>query len=185
MEKLDLMRQIAERVNYNPETGVLTWKPRDVDLNGWNNKFSGKECGSLNGHGYRVLHVKLTNGRRVDTYAHRLAWLISYGTLPLEEIDHINQNRADNKLTNLRAISRSLNQRNKTISRNNKSGVIGVFWSSQHGKWQTQVRANGRHNYLGRFDDLAEAEKVVKQFRALHGFTENHGSVINAVPRTA
>jgi hypothetical protein len=173
-EKLLLMQRAAEMVDYNSETGAITWRRRDVYVRGWSNKLAGKECGVIN-TGYRVIAFRFGPSRRFMVMAHRLAWFISFGVMPSGEIDHINRDRADNRIANLRDVSSSMNKRNFARKGNNTSGVPGVNWDKHRGKWFARARVDGRAYNLGRFDELTDADKAVRKFRSEHGFTETHG----------
>jgi hypothetical protein len=169
---------ISDRVTYNPDIGKFYWKPRlgdDVYNKRWNGRFSGKECGSINPRGYRVIGFCFNDKIR-HVPAHRLAWYMTHGVLPSAEIDHINQKRDDNRIENLRDVSSSINKRNRPKYTNNKSGVTGVKWVSRGKKWRAEVKFDKNYHHLGYFKDINEAETVVKEFRAQHGFTEQHGA---------
>lgn len=183
-DKIRLMQHASDLVNYNPDTGVMTWRPKDVDANGWNEKFVGRECGIIASHGYRVLHVHFEHGRGSKILAHRLAWFICFGELPAGDVDHINQNRSDNRIQNLRDVTRSINCRNSLRSTRNTSGVTGVTWHKLRSKWRARAGIYGRRYSLGLFSELADAEAAVKKFRAENDFTENHGRLPSATART-
>lgn len=179
-ELLELAAKAAGMVSYNPETGSMVWlhKPDcSKDSSRWNSRYAGKECGTLDDKGYRRILFRFDKGQAFKIRAHRLAWFIAHGVMPSHEIDHINQNKADNRLSNLRDVPRTLNQRNGTRKSNNTSGVPGVTWHKQSLKWCAQANVLGVHYHVGSFNDLSEAESAVKEFRANHGFTENHGRV--------
>lgn len=173
-ERSSLIQRVAEMIDYDPHTGKLTWKRRDVYVRGWSNKRAGEECGKLR-NGYRVIEVRFGDGVRLRVMAHRLAWFIHCGRLPNGEIDHVNRDRSDNRACNLREVSSSMNKRNKSRMSNNKSGVTGVCWDKCRKKWAAQVRMEGRNHHLGRFDNLIDADLAVRRFRANNGFSESHG----------
>lgn len=153
-------------LSYDRETGIFTW----VESPGGNIK-SGQIAGWSDAKGY----VRITfNGKHY--FAHRLAWLIeSGGELP-SEIDHVNTNRSDNRFVNLRAATRSGNQRNKGMRKDNKSGVKGVCWDKHRNLWMAHCQVNGKKEFIGRFAELNDAERAVKSFRGLHhGDFCNHG----------
>jgi len=125
-------------------------------------------------NGYLVISF-LIDGKKVRVYAHRLAWFLSHHEVPSQDIDHINQDKSDNRLVNLRSVRKSLNSRNVPLSRTNTSGVVGVCWSKKSSKWQAQCTLDRRNYHLGLFDDIHEAAKASADFRMKHGFTENHG----------
>ena len=148
-------------LSYNSKTGTLRWKNRPS-----NRVKIGDIAGCLNGFGYRRL--KICGERFV---AHRLAWLIMTGEWPDHEIDHINQDKDDNRWVNLRAATHSENNINTPlIMANNTSGYRGVSWHSQRSKWLAQIAKNGRHYHLGLFEtkeDAYEAYKAAATY--LHG----------------
>ncbi len=174
MTEQELFGEVAKLVDYDPETGVMTWRWRDEGPEWWNARYAGKACGK-NVKGHIRLAFRLANGKRHSTSVHRLAWYIVYGHPPKNEIDHLNRNRADNRINNLRCVTRSVNLRNASMKRNNTSGVTGVYLLKGKGKWLAKGWANGKSAYLGLFDDIAEAEAAVKAFRAEHGFADTHG----------
>lgn len=177
-ELLELAAKAAGMVDYNPDTGSMRWKMKNKeqkDAARWNSRYAGKECGTFDDKGYRRVLFRFEKGRTFKIRVHRLAWLIVHGVLPTGEIDHINQNKADNRIANLRDVPKELNQRNGTRKSNNTSGVTGVTWHKQSKKWCAQVNVLGVHYHIGSFDNIEDADLAVRAFRAKHGFTENHG----------
>lgn len=176
-DKYKSYKALAALVTYDPETGVFTWKRRE-ELTRFdrmfNKQFAGRECGRIGKIGYRLIGFR-HEGKHHTLLAHRLTWLIVYGKIPNGEIDHINRNRADNRISNLRDVHRPINQRNASRRVDNTSGVTGVAWDKNSGKWLAQASIDGRPRYIGRFTCIREAESAVKAFRAKHGFTESHG----------
>ncbi|MGJ4857061.1 HNH endonuclease signature motif containing protein [Labrys sp. La1] len=81
--------------------------------------------------------------------AHRLAWLYMHGEWPAEEVDHINGDKFDNRIANLRACSKSQNQANCGTGRNNTSGFKGVSWHKGRGMWVARIQVEGRPRSLG------------------------------------
>lgn len=100
---------------------------------------------------------------------HRIAFALCNGYLPME-IDHIDLDRANNKISNLRAASTSQNECNKGLQKNNKSGVKGVNWDKGSRMWKARITIAGKTKYVGRFHNLKEAELAVTAARkVLHG----------------
>ena len=169
-------------LRYNPETGVLFWKARTPDMFSseqqppehacavWNSKFAHKEALTSFSSGYKRGMIL---GRHY--LAHRTAWAIYYGEWPHKTIDHINGNRSDNRIKNLRVVSNSINMRNTKRRSNNTSGVCGVSFREATNKWQAYIFAKGRQKHLGFFDDLNEAISARKAAEVEHDYHPNHG----------
>jgi len=167
-------------VECNIETGIVIWKKREPTevsnyWKNWNTKYAGKECGRVNQEGYRSACITY-KAKQMYVSMHRLIWFAAYGCLPTNYIDHINQNRADNRLVNLRDVTSAENNKNRKITSNNSSGVVGVHFNKGKGKWRAVVTVNHKVHYLGYYKEIDEAEKVVKEFREKNGFTELHGT---------
>ena len=151
---------IKECLDYNPETGTFFWRVRPLshfkDLRRqriFNRVYSGKPCGHLSEEGYLV--VRLAG---MLYKAHRLAWLYVYGKLPNQWIDHINRNRSDNRIVNLRLASAELNAQNASVRSDNTSGVQGVSWHKATNKWVVQISKQGKPTYVGVFATIEEAK---------------------------
>jgi hypothetical protein len=154
-------------LSYDAESGSLTWKERPPSLfsNGgktaehnsraWNAKYAGKPAFSVpNGNGYLCGRISKRN-----FLAHRVVWAMHHGEWPHGELDHINGDRKDNRIDNLRKASRIGNARNVGIGSRNTSGYKGVSWNRDRGMWTAHVRVDGKSKYLGLFEDpeLAKA----------------------------
>ena len=134
-------------LHYEPVSGIFTWKVRTS-----NRVKVGDIAGSVDGHGYLLIMV----GSRLHK-AHRLAWFYVYGTWPEDQIDHINRNRSDNRIANLRDVSRKQNMQNASKPSNNTSGHPGVYWHKQRSKWQARIKHNQKLIHLGCFATIEEA----------------------------
>lgn len=119
----------------------------------------GDVVGTINKRGY--VQVKFLCKR---FYAHRLIYFMFNGYFP-QEVDHIDGNKTNNKIENLRAVTKSQNQHNARINVNNTSGVKGISWDKRCGKWKAQIAVNKKNYHLGRFDDFDLAKKTINQFR--------------------
>lgn len=115
----------------------------------------GDVAGSMDNEGYWRLCV---NGQRYG--AHRLAWLYMTGTLPKEEIDHIDTNPLNNSWGNLRKATRRQNVANTSMRSDNWSGFKGVSWSKKHRRWVAQANIGGKRKWLGYFLDARSAHKA-------------------------
>jgi len=130
----------------------------------------GEVSGTVSDKGYRKIAV-LGNIYR----SHRLIYLMHHGDLP-SAIDHIDGNKLNNRIENLRKCTQSQNCYNSKMRKDNSAGVKGVYWSRGHKKYATHITAKGKRMYLGYFDDKEVAAQVVRIKRLeLHGEFANHG----------
>lgn len=147
---------LRSRLDYDPATGVFTWRPRDVEIPqhaGWNMKWAGRRAGVVRGGKYRS--ICLDNSRY---YEHHLAWLYVTGQWPEGELDHRNRRGTENAFANLRPADRSQNCANTRVSSRNSSGAKGVSPCARDGRWQVQIKVRGVRHFLGRFDTVAEGK---------------------------
>ena len=149
--------RLREALDYNPGTGVFT---RKATANINPKAQAGSVAGSIATNGYRMI--------RVDTKrycAHRLAWLYVFGVWPRAEIDHVNNQRDDNRLSNLREATRRENAANARLAVNNSSGVKGVSFDRWTGRWIAYAHVEGKMRNLGRFDNQADAARASYEAR--------------------
>lgn len=117
----------------------------------------GDLAGSKNGAGYWHIQFK-----KVKYKAHRLIYLYHYGYLP-KEIDHINGDKLDNRIENLRACTRFQNNRNRRANVNSTSKYKGVSWHSGHKRWSANISIEGKFKHLGYFPSEYEAARAYDQ----------------------
>jgi hypothetical protein len=136
-------------LNYDRDTGSFSWKERGGRATPWDARYAGTAAGTINHDGYIRIGIK-------GNYyvAHRLAWLIVHGLDPATELDHINGNRADNRIDNLRLSSRDIQQQN--CIRSNKTGLTGVYRTAG-GRFGAVIQVNYKAIYLGTFDLASDA----------------------------
>jgi hypothetical protein len=135
-------------LDYDLETGIFRWRVQPC-----NRIKAGVVAGTVNHDGY--IRIKI-NGTLF--MAHRLAWLHTHGTWPLQQIDHINGDKADNRIRNLRDVSRSVNMQNQVrAQKDNTSGLRGVSWHKDKKRWEACISVNGQNEYLGSFDTTEAA----------------------------
>lgn len=168
---------LKEAFTYCPETGRLTWLHRPLHhffderaQKICNTQFAGTPAlDRVSGHGYRTGTLM---GRKIS--AHRAILAMQIGRWPTE-VDHINGDRTDNRVSNLREVTRLENRRNQRRPKNNKSGRVGVAWSHQSGSWQAYIRVDRKMIHLGLHSDLADAIAARADAERRHGFHANHG----------
>lgn len=160
-KKIEISQEeLKEVLDYNPDTGVFRWKIYRAS-----NAKVGDVAGCIHKvNGYHEI------GYNYQVYkAHRLAWIYAYGSIPeYIQIDHIDGNRANNRISNLRPCSNAENQKNRKIGKDNTSGYKGVSWNTRLGKWVVNVGLNNKRIYLGGYVDKAEAITVHKTFCEEH-----------------
>ncbi len=163
-------------LKYEPKTGEFFWLPRDEIFfkttrshRGWNTRYSGKQAGSLR-EGYIWISV---NGSNYS--AHRLAWLFIYGVWPPHDIDHINGEKTDNRIENLRSVTKAENNKNTPIRKNNTTGVVGVYWKRLASAWDAELGVSGKLVNIGRYKRFEEAVSARKMAEIDNGYHANHG----------
>ena len=159
---------------YDSETGIFTRRVDVVCGKGAVRFKAGTAAGGLDSQGYWRIMI---NGK--DYSAHRLAWLHVFGVWPERQIDHINENKSDNRLENLRLATQSENSSNRGAQKNNTSGFKGVVWHKHKKKWMAQIRAGGKQKYLGLFSSAESAYAAYCESASdLHGDFANTGTVM-------
>lgn len=184
MKKHELTQEILkELINYEPHTGHFYWKfrgpewfdnPTGPGSASWNSRYAYKRCFTSNDKdGYKLGAIFTVNYR-----AHNVAWLYVHGTWPEGVLDHINGKPWDNRIENLRDVTKIENDQNKARAKNNKSGILGVdFWNSASPpkQWVARISLNGKRKFLGYFATKEEAAKARQLAEQEYGYHENHG----------
>lgn len=167
---------LRECLDYDPLTGDFIWRARPVHhfkdesyQARWNSRYAGGTTGIIGSNGY--LRITINNKKH---YSHRLAWMITKGEWP-QHVDHIDGCRTNNRLSNLRSVTRSENQRNQKLRSGTSSGHLGVIVDRRTGKFIAQIKVCDKRVYLGVFADLSEAIKAREEANGKYGFHANHG----------
>jgi len=172
------IEQLREFFHADFETGELTWKTRDRKYfatkracSTWNARYVGRCIQAVDSGKYLTTSIFDKTIR-----AHVIIWALKTGEWPTLTIDHINGVRSDNRVENLRCVSRSQNSKNQKISTYNKSGVVGVSFMQTTGKWRAYISYDGSgQKWIGSFATLGEARDARIEAQKMHGFHENHG----------
>ena len=138
--------RLHEVLDYDSESGIFTWK---VSRRGCR---IGSVAGCIDKHGYYVIKID-----KKKYQGHRLAWMYVNGYMPENDIDHINRNKTDNRIDNLREVSRQCNLRNTGNRNDNTSRVKGVYFNKTTNKWYAQITVNQKQIHLGYFEDFNDA----------------------------
>lgn len=146
-----LLWLLQQSCRYNPVTGELTWIKSRVQSPAWNGKYANKEAFThTDSQGYKdgkFMQVKLQ--------ASRVAWALHHGKWPDRDIDHEDGDRANNRIKNLRDVSETHNLLNAKMSKNNTSGVKGVYIRGKG--FVAMAHMNRKQHYIGTFDTIEEA----------------------------
>jgi len=161
MASLPCATKLRLLLDYDEDAGILRWKYR---VN--RGVYAGDVAGRIH-KGHRYMRVKI-KGR--EYAVHRLIWKIKTGNNPLKVLDHIDCNTSNNRWLNLREASPSLNNCNRGLQKNNRSGTKGVSWNSADGRWVAAISVESKKSYLGYFKEKDDAVAVVNAARLqLHG----------------
>jgi len=145
--------EMKKSMSYDPMTGEFTW------IEARRGMCDGSKAGHISKRGYVALVWNYTVYR-----AHRVAWAWVYGN-SLSQVDHINGNKSDNRISNLRLANRHENGRNRKINANNTSGFKGVYFRRglKVRSWQAMIPLNGKRISLGYFETPEKAGEAYKQ----------------------
>ena len=172
---IELLRTL---LRYDAETGDLFWLPRPVEMfpckcahHRWTKRFVGK----------KAFIAKMPNGYRFGRVfgkgflSHRVIWALVHGEWPKGHIDHIDGDRANNRISNLRDVPEHLNHRNNARKRGTKAPYNGVSQDKRTSKWVARIHYDGLSRHIGVFETLDEAITARKAAEAANGFHPNHG----------
>ena len=165
-------KRLKYLLSYDRHTGNLTW----INPNKYHKRLAGTTVKCINNRGYITIKIDGKN-----YLGHRLIWLYMTGRFPLNEVDHIDHCRSNNKWINLRSVTQLENQKNKSKPSNNTSGLTGLSWHKSFKQWEVGIKINQIRIYGGIFKDYFEACCKRKSMENEHGFHQNHG----AAPRVA
>lgn len=169
---------LIECFDYNRKTGILKWKCRPLShfknaagMNIVNSNYAGEVAGVVD----KGIYIRV-RAKNKKFYAHRVIWMMEYGEWPTE-IDHINGNGLDNRLENLRVVTRQQNCQNRRLRSDNMVGMAGVTWDIQRKKWKAYINIDKKFTVLGFWDNLFEACCRRKSAERIHDYHQNHGEV--------
>jgi len=175
MTEKKLISDLRRLIDADFEAGLLFWKERGasdiLDLrlrNTWNTRYAGKPalcCVSASGYCSGTFLGKAM-------LAHRAIFAMRFGYMP-HVIDHIDGNKTNNSIDNLRDVDRAQNSRNQKLHKNNTSGVVGV--RRRDGRWIAQIKHAGAYRFLGSFSDFEMAVTARREAQEALGFHKNHG----------
>ena len=158
MPKSDLTQdEVLALLMPDYEAGTLQWRSLQKASIG-----KGGQAGTLLQTGYRIVRINKRN-----YFAHRLIWLCKHGGWPAGDIDHINGIKSDNRLVNLRDVSRTRNKENiRKANANSASGLLGAHKFKD--RWSSHIGVNGKKFHLGYFDTAQEAHEAYLAYKRVH-----------------
>jgi len=178
-KNLPPIERLQQLLRYDRDAGVLYWRERAREdfsnprcAGGWNARNAGRTAlNNVNNHGYKVGCI---DGKVYS--AHRVCWAIAFNEDPGPAlIDHINGNKTDNRLKNLRAVNHEQSGKNKPRPQKNGSGVVGVAWREKSKRWEARIGHRGKLIHLGTFVSFGDAVAARKAAEQNLGFHSNHG----------
>lgn len=143
--------RLKELITYDSDTGFMIW------VKDYGNRKEGTRAGSISRKGYMSLRID-----KKLYFVHRLIWLFVHGTFPSEFIDHIDGNKSNNRLVNLRAVSRRENSQNLSQHRGGKKP--GCYYNRSRKKWEAQISINNKKIHLGMYLSEQEAHAAYVKF---------------------
>lgn len=158
------IERLKQVYGYNADTGVFT---RLISTgNRFNNKVG--NSGYIQAQGYWMISLDGTQYR-----AHRLAWFYVHGVWPENDIDHIDGDRLNNRLVNLREATRAENMQNiQKANSNNKTGLLGAYWCKRDKKFIAKIKSNGVNRVIGYFNTAELAHSAyIDAKRHIHPFS--------------
>lgn len=156
-QSLPTLSRVQDLLSYDQESGALTWR----DARG--RSPAGSNAGHMRKDGYLI--IGFDGGKYL---AHRIAWLLTHGEWPSQDIDHVNGVRSDNRAANLRDVDRKTNRENmRAAMPASSTGLLGV--SHRKSRYIARIKSEGQETHLGRFDSPEEAHKAyIQAKRVLH-----------------
>lgn len=158
--------RVKELFDYDPEVGDLI---RKVRTSSRRNK--GEVAGYHHPNGY--IYIKIDSGKYL---IHRVIFIHVTGSLPVNEVDHINGKKDDNRWCNLRDVTKAENLKNKKLHKNNTSGVCGVGYDKGQKAFRARISDGKRKDvHIGYFKNFDDAVKARRNAEESNGYHKNHG----------
>lgn len=165
-------------------TGDLTWKFRpthhfetEMAYKTINSRHFGKTAGTIGRNGYLSVGLRGLGKERKRLYFHRVVYAMYHGAWPTETIDHFDGDSLNNKISNLRPTTQSINSKNQKLRSTNLSGLHGVRWYSRYNKWHVEGTYNSVKYHLGYYYSFFDAICARKSWELNKEFTMRHGTI--------
>ena len=139
--------------------GQLYWKTPE--------KLKGHIAGVSRNDGYRLIQIKMGKNMCQRILAHRIIFMIHHGYMP-EVVDHIDRDKTNNRIENLRGCTHQQNLWNQSVRKNTKSGYKGVYWDKKRNFWNVYIAVDKKLKYFGSYKDVEQAKKIADSARKQH-----------------
>ena len=170
MTAIPSAEKIRSLLDYDQKTGSFVWKARPGSSS-FKKSMVGKAAGSAHSSGYLAISL---HGKKY--LAHHLAWVHFYGSWPPAYIDHINLNKRDNRIANLRLATPGQNSANASLRCDNTSGYLGVRFEPRRKKWIAVLHHEGKTRQLGSFatPEMAAAAYAREAYKKFGDFCPSY-----------
>jgi hypothetical protein len=153
-----LTKELLQNI-FEYKDGELYWKNHE--------RYKGKRAGAKRNDGYRMVQINMGQGLYQRTLTHRVIFLMHHGYLP-EVVDHIDRDRSNNKIENLRGCTFQENLWNQGVRKNTKSGYKGVYYDKKRDAWNVYIAIDKKLKYFGSYKNIEEAKKKADFVRKQH-----------------
>ncbi len=150
--------RLKEVLSYDPVTGLFIWN---------HDRGGTAKHNSVAGTSHTKGYIKIKIDGKLY-FAHRLAFVYVTGEFPKEQVDHLNNIRHDNRWNNLRLVTQEENQHNRKKSKNNTTGIEGVYWEKARNKYKVQIYINNTCINIGRYDTLEAAKEARENAKRIY-----------------
>lgn len=182
LKSLPEISLLHEFLECDSNLGILRWKQRcrkwfvsDIAQKQWNTKHLNKLAfTAVAANGYLCGNIF---GKQFK--AHRIIWSMHNNEWPDGYIDHIDHDRSNNSISNLRVVDKIEQNKNLSLRSNNTSGEIGVSYSEKRDRWIAQLTIDGKMTALGSFELFEDAVRCRKLSATKHGYHQNHGNSLS------
>lgn len=157
---------LSERINYDAVSGKISWKENGLRNQTWNSRYANKEIECIGTHGYICFNFTYL-GKKYHLLAHRVCYAIFNKSWPIDDIDHIDGDKTNNRPENLRNVTKRQNNYNIRVRKNNKIGIKGVVFlgkkKSGEDRYAAFIGVNGKSKYIGTFPTADDAHEAYKK----------------------
>lgn len=155
LRKVSVKKQIRNNLKYDPISGNIYWKRSYPNIR------KNNVAGCINKHRNAIV-IRLNDKLY---FAHRIAWFLYYGKFPKDQLDHINHDGTDNRISNLREATTKQNHQNRKNAK-------GYYFDKGHQKWRAEIKINYKRIYIGLYNTEEEAKQARKEYEEKIGWNK-------------